>query len=52
MTLTRPAVRQRRLLPPYAQNYDVPVGARIDGPVTVLVWCRAFGVPVPAATLG
>jgi hypothetical protein len=34
------------------QNYDVPRAVTPDGPVTVLIWCRAFGVPVAAATLG
>src|SRR4051794_12351527 len=35
-----------------AQNYDVRAAVTVDGPVTVLIWCRAFGVPVAAATLG
>jgi len=34
-----------------AQNYDVPRTVTLDGPVTLLIWCRAFGVPVAAATL-
>lgn len=32
------------------QNYALPT-SRTPGPVTVLVWCEAFGVPIAAATL-
>jgi hypothetical protein len=34
-----------------SQNYDVPAGTDVQTPVTVLVWCRAFPVPVAAATI-
>jgi hypothetical protein len=33
------------------QNYAVPVGVRMDGPLTVLVWSRGFKGPVAHATL-
>lgn len=33
------------------QNYPVPVGARTDGPLTVLIWSRDFKGPVAHATL-
>jgi hypothetical protein len=32
-------------------NYLVPAEAGLDGDVTVLLWCRAFGTPIAAATL-
>jgi Electron transfer DM13 len=33
------------------QNYPVPVGARVDGPLTVLIWSRDFKGPVAHAVL-
>lgn len=33
------------------QNYPVPVGARVDGPLTVLIWSRGFKGPVGHAVL-
>jgi Electron transfer DM13 len=32
-------------------NYAVPSGLASDRPVTVLIWCRAFAVPVAQSTL-
>ncbi|MGH8893008.1 MAG: DM13 domain-containing protein [Actinomycetes bacterium] len=34
-----------------SQNYDLPEDFRPERPVTLLVWCRAFAVPIAAATL-
>lgn len=33
------------------QNYAVPVGARTDGPLTLLIWSRGFKGPVAHAAL-
>jgi hypothetical protein len=33
------------------QNYDVPADVEVQPPVTLLIWCRAFAVPIAAATL-
>lgn len=33
------------------QNYRVDAGDVAPGPVTALIWCRAFSVPIGAATL-
>lgn len=33
------------------QNYPVPAGARVDGPLTVLIWSRGFKGPVAHAVL-
>jgi hypothetical protein len=32
-------------------NYPVPAARGLDGDLTVLLWCRAFGTPIAAATL-
>lgn len=34
-----------------SQNYPVPSVVAANVPVTVLIWCRAFAVPVAAATI-
>ncbi|MCW2631227.1 MAG: hypothetical protein JWR88_189 [Pseudonocardia sp.] len=34
-----------------SQNYEVPAQAVGSGPVTVLIWCRAFAVPIANATV-
>lgn len=33
------------------QTYPLPAGTALEGPVTALVWCEAFGVEFVAATL-
>lgn len=33
------------------QNYSVAREVVLAGPVTVLIWCRAFAAPVAAATV-
>jgi hypothetical protein len=33
------------------QNYEIEAGQLPAGPVTALIWCRAFSVPIAAATL-
>jgi hypothetical protein len=34
------------------QNYPVGADVAVETPTTVLIWCRAFAVPIAAATLG
>jgi hypothetical protein len=34
------------------QNYFAPDDLRLETPLTVLIWCRAFAVPVAGATIG
>jgi hypothetical protein len=33
------------------QNYPAPAGTSTEAPVTVLIWCRAFSVPIANATI-
>ena len=34
------------------QSYPVPADAATGGPLSVLIWCRAFAVPIAVAPLG
>ena len=31
-------------------RYEIPAGVDVEGPVTVLIWCQRFSVPVAGAT--
>ncbi len=33
------------------QNYPVPAGTDVSGPMTVLIWCDPFVVPIAGATV-
>lgn len=34
-----------------SHNYELPAGTALDGDLTVLIWCRAFAVPIAHAPL-
>jgi hypothetical protein len=37
-------------LDPGRDRYEIPAGVDLDGPLTVLIWCQRFAVPVAGAT--